>query len=212
MSGGGGISSGGSPPVTNHQEKHSDHGEETVPSPKIIDIENVDNSFCSMAKKLTVKYRDNENKVETIDCGGNYNYSNAFEHPPLVGLDRANVNGIYTFLMLDADAPSPFYPVARCVVHWMVVNIIEADIGRGSTVVPYKPPDPITTTGPHRYVFLLLKQKEMEPVKEFNLENQCNLDVNEFANRHNITYIEGFKYFTTQSKIDYLVLTQRHNL
>ena len=78
-----------------------------------------------MAKKLTVKYRDDEDNIQTIDCGGNYNYTHSlFTRPPSVTLDRANINGIYTFLMLDADAPSPFYPVARCVVHWMVVNVI----------------------------------------------------------------------------------------
>ena len=51
----------------------------------------------------------------------------------------------------------------------------------------------------------------MEPVRDFDVGNRCNLDVNKFAQKHNINYIEGFKYFTTQSKIDYLVLTQQRH-
>lgn len=197
-------------PISSKQKqnvKNAKEEEKPPEIPRLIDMDDLDDSMCTVAKKLTVKFNYANGSVLPIDCGENYNYTSAFDHPPKLTLDRANVNGIYTLLFVDADAPSPLYPIARCTVHWMIVNIMDADLDTGTEIVSYRKPNPQTTTGPHRFAFLLLKQKSLEPKGAFNI-NRCRLDINEFAFHHNITYIEGFKYFSTQSNIDYLVLTQ----
>ena len=63
-----------------------------------------------------------------------------------------NVNDTYTLVMYDPDA------LGGTFIHWIVTNIKNGDIIKGTQLVPYKPPTPPSKTGKHRYIFELYKQ------------------------------------------------------
>lgn len=68
----------------------------------------------------------------------------------------------YTLIMTDPDAPSRLKPDLREFVHWVVVNVdsLAGDVSGGEEVAAYLGPAPPYSSGLHRYVFTLYKQKD----------------------------------------------------
>ena len=75
-------------------------------------------------------------------------------------------SGFYALVAVDPDAPSRLNPKFRSWLHWLKLNIPAADLmsgiatNDGDSFVRYNPPNPPKGSGPHRYVFILLHQKE----------------------------------------------------
>ncbi|XP_057305965.1 protein D2-like [Hydractinia symbiolongicarpus] len=160
-------------------------------TPISLKVETVNTDMCTVDKKMSVKYGE-----KAIECGKNYNISK-FTYPPSVVLDRANVNQYYTMIMLDPDAPSRDNPTQRSWLHWLVVNIQDADIENSFTAVEYNPPTPPAGSGKHRYIFLLLKQFEKQ--KEYiPITERGNFDLDDYANEYKLTSLSGFTFFTTE--------------
>lgn len=73
------------------------------------------------------------------------------------GLSMAARSGkFYTLTVVDPDAPSPTNPSMAPFLHWLVTNIPQGELEKGSMVVPYMGPSP--PEGDHRYCFLLYEQ------------------------------------------------------
>jgi hypothetical protein len=52
--------------------------------------------------------------------------------------------------------------------HWLVINMPGAEVAAGETISPYRAPSPRAGSGPHRYVFLLYKQREKIESEQLN--------------------------------------------
>ena len=71
----------------------------------------------------------------------------------------------YTLIMYDPDAVMGTY------IHWIVSNIKDNDIKKGTNILIYKGPAPPVKTGKHRYIFELYHQlsSESDSIKERNI-------------------------------------------
>jgi phosphatidylethanolamine-binding protein (PEBP) family uncharacterized protein len=81
-------------------------------------------------------------------------------------------NDFYTLIMTDPDAPSRLKPDFREFVHWVVMNIdgsTGGDLSSGYSILPYLGPAPPYSSGLHRYVFTLYKQKDKIAQKDLDV-------------------------------------------
>lgn len=67
---------------------------------------------------------------------------------------QATPNTLYTLILYDPDAPSGNH------LHWVVVNIQGNNINSGNTLLEYMGPAPPKGSGTHKYIFLLIEQRE----------------------------------------------------
>jgi len=83
---------------------------------------------------------------------------------PKITIDKPTIkydgNKIFTLIMTDPDSPAYYYPSQKEFLHWLVVNIPGNEIEKGNTVVDYIGAIPAQNSGKHRYIILLLEQKE----------------------------------------------------
>lgn len=70
-----------------------------------------------------------------------------------------NAADLFTLILTDPDAPSRIKPDAREFVHWVMSNISGGDLSTGVDILSYAGPAPPYSSGLHRYVFTLYKQK-----------------------------------------------------
>ena len=71
-------------------------------------------------------------------------------------------NTLYTLIMHDPDAPSGNH------LHWIVINIPGNNINDGNTLLQYIGPSPPNGSGTHKYIFLLVEQREkkyLQPIQ-----------------------------------------------
>jgi hypothetical protein len=68
----------------------------------------------------------------------------------------------YTLALIDADAPRADDPSERAWLHWLVVNIPGNELEYGQTLRRYVGAFPPTSSGVHRYFFLLMEQRAGE--------------------------------------------------
>lgn len=111
--------------------------------------------------------------------------------------------GLYTLLFLDLDDPSPDDPVNYEFLQWAVVNIPAEDLFRGTdtsngtVLAPYK--SPYTAKGTHRYVFVLLQQKQ-GPINtpQISDDKRNNFSLRVFGSRNHLRQAEAINFFTSQ--------------
>lgn len=125
-------------------------------------------------------------------------------HVEMRGRPFGSSGDLYTFMMVDPDAPSPTNPTFRNFLHWLVINIPSqtpptSEIWEtGKEVVPYMGPAP--PEGCHRYVFLLFKQKGeimVDPIEDRKL-----FKVGDFMKQHQLSPPMGGTYFYAKSGDD----------
>ncbi|XP_066924242.1 protein D1-like [Clytia hemisphaerica] len=159
----------------------------------LVHIGNIDKDSCTVDKEMEVTFAG-----VTVVCGENY-FLAGFNKKPKVVLNRANINIYYTLVMLDPDAPSRKDPSQRSWLHWLIVNIHNADISTGFEVVEYNPPTPPKNSGFHRYVFLLIVQPKKE--KEYlPIVKRGKFNINKYATNHSLTNLAGLTYFQTKKE------------
>lgn len=159
----------------------------------LINIGNVGEDSCTVDKQIKIAYSGVD-----IDCGETYHLA-GFESHPIIVLNRANVNKYYTLVMLDPDAPSPKNWAARSWLHWLVVNIKDANVESGFTVTEYNPPTPPEGSGMHRYVFLLIEQTK-EQTHYFPILERKSFDINKYAKENKLGNVAGLSFFKTEHK------------
>ncbi|XP_031847459.1 protein D2 [Nomia melanderi] len=118
------------------------------------------------AKLLSVVYPNNI----TVDVGKVLTPTQV-KDPPTVTWD-SEANAYYTLCMTDPDAPSRQEPKFREWHHWLVGNILGADVSKGEVLSEYVGSGPPEGTGLHRYVFLLYKQPGKLTFDEKRLTNR----------------------------------------
>jgi len=162
--------------------------------PAKIQLEYVDETWCSKNKEMLVKYSS-----APVKCGKEYKLSTMFDSRPRVPISVENPNRYHTLIMLDPDAPSRKNPKFRNWLHWLVINIRNGDLKNGTEVVNYRPPTPPAGSGKHRYIFLLFqqegKQKKVDTIRE-----RAKFNVNEYAASNDLARVVGFTYFTTEAR------------
>lgn len=106
---------------------------------------------------------------------------------PRVEVHGGDMRSFFTLIMTDPDVPGPSDPYLREHLHWIVTDIPgTTDSTFGKEVVSYEMPRP--NIGIHRFVFILLKQKQRAAVvspcsrdrfctRTFSEENQLGLPV-----------------------------------
>lgn len=162
--------------------------------PAKLQVEYVDDSWCSKNKELLVKYTSSP-----VKCGKEYRLSNSFDTRPRVPISGDNPKRYHTLVMLDPDAPSRKNPKFRSWLHWLVINIRNGDFRNGTEVMPYRPPTPPAGSGKHRYVFLVFQQEgKQKSVDTFAERAKFNL--NEYAASNDLSRVVGFTYFTTEAR------------
>jgi phosphatidylethanolamine-binding protein (PEBP) family uncharacterized protein len=106
----------------------------------------------------------------------------------------------YTLLMVGPDEPSREYPTERGRVFWAVANISaeSASVDDGDTLVDYEPPMPLRNAGEHRYVFLLVAQKNGAiDVDALNDAFDGPFSTRTFIERHNLKP-RGLSFFQSE--------------
>uniref|UniRef100_A0A914VWK0 Uncharacterized protein n=1 Tax=Plectus sambesii TaxID=2011161 RepID=A0A914VWK0_9BILA len=93
---------------------------------------------------------------------------------------------LYTIAMVDPDAPSRKHPLAREWRHWLVVNVKSKDVSSGRTLTSYQGPSPPSSSGLHRYVLLVYKQKAEITNSEWSDRNRPNWRVANFASKNQL--------------------------
>ncbi|KAH7958250.1 hypothetical protein HPB49_000280 [Dermacentor silvarum] len=105
----------------------------------------------------------------------------------------------YTVILLDPDAPSRKDPKMRHWLHWLVVNVPHNDT---TTLTKYAGPTPPPGTGPHRYVFLVYKQKRAiarNGLKGFGKE-RAKFNLTAFLEAADAKELVAGNFFSTETK------------
>jgi phosphatidylethanolamine-binding protein (PEBP) family uncharacterized protein len=141
--------------------------------------------------KLKIKYYQKEINY------GNIIESNLTIEKPIFNYSFEN-NTFYTLIMFDPDAPTQAHPINSPWLHWLVGNITKDSLG--DTLVPYSYASPPKGTGYHKYIFLLLKQKNKI---NFYLVNENNsirkkFPVNDFIEKYDLIPI-AINYFISKN-------------
>lgn len=119
------------------------------------------------------------------------------QYTPQIKFDTPQ-NEYRTILMVDPDAPSRDNPVNAHWLHLLIIN-------NGEIVAKYHPPSPPKGTGLHRYIFYLLKQKNILDKDKLNLKkiggkiDRKKFDINKFISDNELEIIDKV-YFQTERK------------
>ncbi|KAI6174904.1 Protein D2 isoform X1 [Aphelenchoides bicaudatus] len=132
-------------------------------------------------EQLQIHY---ENK--SVQLGNVFKLSEAVNAPKVEW--PAQTDELYALIKIDPDALSRKNPIYRSWLHWMVLNIPGSRLEKGNTIVKYKGPGAPPTTGFHRYVFLIYKQKaEIKTTfTEFSNEKRSNFNASKFVEENQL--------------------------
>ncbi|KAF8320624.1 phosphatidylethanolamine-binding protein [Cantharellus anzutake] len=114
------------------------------------------------------------------------------EHPKVMAQVFHPEPRLYTLLMIDPDVPSTATSSFQNYLHWLIPNISLSASSNGaiSTTkytpsIPYIPPHPQNGTPYHRYVLLLLPQREALSLGADDII-RLGFDVRSFASQHGL--------------------------
>ncbi|XGW29472.1 hypothetical protein V3C99_008917 [Haemonchus contortus] len=110
---------------------------------------------------------------------------------------NAEPEALYTVIMVDLDAPSKKDPSLSEFLHWLVVNIHGQSINSGHELASYRGPRPPVGSGPHRYYFLVFKQKN--PIPKKDVESRPRFDALAFARQNGMGDPIAGNFFKAQN-------------
>jgi len=111
--------------------------------------------------------------------------------------NRKKNDNIYTFIIVDPDAPAGF------MIHECIYNIPGDKIQKGKILYPYHPPSPPKGSGEHRYFCILYEQavmitnlpvvnKDKRAYKKFDVfKKKLGTSITPIANKFFICHYEG---------------------
>ena len=106
--------------------------------------------------------------------------------------DQAPPDTLYTLIMHDPDAPSGNH------LHWIIINIPGNNINEGNTLLEYMGPAPPKGSGTHKYIFLLIEQREKKYLESIQRVMSMD-DLYEKLNLKDSTEISR-RYFTSSNQ------------
>ncbi|CAG5075636.1 Similar to TES-26: 26 kDa secreted antigen (Toxocara canis) [Cotesia congregata] len=134
----------------------ADSTKKSVPAAfKAANLSKVLNITIKNLKLMTVTYPDPPKKVF---LGNNLTQTDTSTEPTYDFDYRTN--RYYALLMTDPDVPSPSISLPGEFFHWFVGNIPGNRSSSGEDILNYFPPVPPPGTKPHRYTFLLYRQRK----------------------------------------------------
>lgn len=93
--------------------------------------------------------------------------------------------GIYSFIILDFDAPYPYPHNSNSpFLHLLVVNVKQGDISTGNVLSSYVAPNPPADSEPHTYVGLLFLQHNI--IDADKITQRKNFDLERFVSKYNL--------------------------
>ncbi|KAG0209296.1 hypothetical protein BGX28_010399 [Mortierella sp. GBA30] len=129
------------------------------------------------------------------------------QHAPQVSFEPDSPGDKYTLIMTDPDAPSRNDPKNREYRHWVISNVSgssdfqPASLSQGSVLTEYMGPAPPAGSGPHRYVFLLYKQKPSSDVVALSTPlttSRGKFKAKQFSTHTNLELV-GANYFFAEN-------------
>ncbi|XP_055339044.1 protein D3-like [Paramacrobiotus metropolitanus] len=110
---------------------------------------------------------------------------------------------LFTLIELDLDAPTATNTSFRSVLHWLVYNIPNMDLARGTIQMPYTGSKPDANTGLHRYALLLFRQPArltLPPVgNPNNPAARIGFDLRSFIQRYNLGQPVAGNFYVAQA-------------
>jgi len=107
---------------------------------------------------MTVKFGNKE-----VQNGDELKATDAGSEPSVSW--EGNIDGLFTLAMVNLDAPGPKEPVDREWRHWIVCDIPGNEIRKGKVLSSFAEPAPPKSTGLHRFVIALFKQKDQKALR-----------------------------------------------
>jgi len=132
-----------------------------------------------------------------------YSYFQKNKYPPTVRYDEASLEGKYTILMVDPDAPTAKAAKCRYWLHWAVTDVdgrhlrngVNWMASEGRILKEYNPPTPPKASGPHRYQFLMFAQRY--PYNELSLTaERCAFDPKAWATENKLELVASSLFIT----------------
>jgi phosphatidylethanolamine-binding protein (PEBP) family uncharacterized protein len=119
------------------------------------------------------------------------------QNPPRVKLP---VNGLYTVIMYDIDAPYPGNATRSPWLHWLIVNAQRSPFGpKGQLVASYQPPNPPKDSPAHRYIIQIFSQPEpIDVTKAKWIRGGANFDLKRFIKDYNLQPIYSVSFKADQ--------------
>ncbi|XP_072934798.1 protein D2-like [Epargyreus clarus] len=138
---------------------------------------------------IIVKY---SSRLQVV-LGNVFGLNQVQEEPIYVGF-YACPERYYTLFMLDPDVPSRTNTSLANVRHWHVGNIPADNVTAGETLAMYMGPIPDPGTGPHRYTFLVYRQKKKLVFTEPRLldttgNGRTGFSLKEYVKKYNLELI-----------------------
>lgn len=135
---------------------------------------------------LTAKFK----KIE-IESGTIYERNQVLYEPIIELPKNAKMEGWYTILMSDPDAPKPLEPLHREWLHWAVINVpilhkTRLNLSGGKLLAKYRPPTP--PFGTHRYVITLFWSENRIPNLPM-IKKRANFFQQEFADTYELKIV-----------------------
>ncbi|KAH8288303.1 hypothetical protein KR054_000669 [Drosophila jambulina] len=114
----------------------------------------------------------------------------------------ATIEHYYTLLMVNPDAPSVMTAKHLEFLHWMVLNIPGNNLSMGDVRVGYMGAAPPPSTGTHRFIFLLYKQKDytkfdFPKVPKHSAKGRTGFKVKHFVKKYKLGCPVAGNFFTS---------------
>ncbi|XP_058812638.1 protein D3-like [Topomyia yanbarensis] len=116
----------------------------------------------------------------------------------------ADPTTFYTLVMIDPDSPSRTEPLYREFAHWLVGNIPGKHVEQGEVMFEYMPAFPRSTSGYHRYIFLLYQQhcrynySELPRASRKNRTPRVRFSTRDFARRYSLGHPIAGNFFVAK--------------
>lgn len=109
-------------------------------------------------------------------------------------------DGLFTWILIDIDAPDPANPAHAPFLHMIEANLLGNQSQPALTVVPYYPVSP--PIGQHRYVSMLFRQPALQTADDQQQQQtlagqRSKFDVPAYARAHALTLTDT-TYFYSQ--------------
>lgn len=105
---------------------------------------------------------------------------------PYINSDMVDKSDLYTFIIVDKDAPYPSSPIHKYFIHLLVIN-------NKQIILDYTPPNPPENSLEHTYFILLFKQNNKITLSNI-INSRPGFDLNAFIKKYDLKQVDKFKF------------------
>lgn len=156
---------------------------------------------------MTLRYRA-DSKIEIMKTPGKKLSVKQTQRSPKISFSfslpskkEKNHDIFYSFVMIDPDAPSQDQPFLGQMLHWMVLNISIHE-KQGTTIMPYRGPNPGRGTGPHRYIFLFFWHEQPLVMRGRPRKRRQHFDIDQWVKRYPVHFLTSTFFVAERDKDD----------